>query len=62
MVRSKLGVAPMSNTIRGVVAEDDNNDVDDDDEDESLSSKTMLVPTPALDHIDTVFQCVDDIK
>ena len=59
MVRSKLGVAPMSKTIRGVVAEDDNNDVD---EDESLSSKTMLVPTPALDHIDTVFQCVDDIN
>jgi len=26
-----------------------------------LSSRTMLVPTPAIDHAETVFQCVDDI-
>jgi hypothetical protein len=48
--------------------DDDNDDDEDDDEDDDdedsvglLSSRTMLVPTPAIDHAETAFQCVDDI-
>ena len=41
--------------------EDEDDEYDDDDSVELLSSRTMLVPTPAIDHAETVFQCVDDI-
>jgi hypothetical protein len=43
--------------------DDEDDDEDDDDEDSVglLSSRTMLVPTPAIDHAETAFQCVDDI-
>ena len=65
MASSKQGVAPISNAIRGLDFFGNGRCASSSEEEVDglggfLSSKTMLVPIPALDHEERMFQWVED--